>query len=88
MRERSQHQKEKCKREEKSEPDWEAEMREGRAAAVCFEGDEGKEARANSGVAVCKNRLVFFALLMAFLETRVTPRAVSIVVNDEDDDKR
>lgn len=43
------------------------------------------EERANSGVAVCKNRLEFFALLTALLETRVTPRAVNIVVNDEDE---
>jgi hypothetical protein len=58
-------------------------MREGRAAAFCF--DEGAGKRAKSGAAVCKNRVEFFALLTALLETRVTPRAVSIVVNDEDD---
>lgn len=62
-------------------------MREGRAAAFCFEGGEGREERANNGVAVCKNRLVFFAVLATLLETRVMPRAVSIVVNDEDDDR-
>ena len=60
-------------------------MRGGRAAALCFEEEEGMEERVNSGAAVCKNRLEFFALLRALLETRVTPRAVSIVVNDEDD---
>ena len=60
-------------------------MREGRAAALCFEWGEGMEERANSGMAVCKNRLEFFALLTALLETRVTPRAVNIVVNDEDE---
>lgn len=70
----------------KNRPGWEADIREGRAAAFCFE-EEGNEERANSGAAVCKNRLVFFALLAALLETRVTPRAVSIVVNDEDDDR-
>ena len=62
-------------------------MREGRAAAFCFDGGEGREERANSGEAVCKNRLGFFELLTALLETRVTPRAVSIVVNDEDNSK-
>lgn len=57
-------------------------MREGRAAVFCF---EGKEERANSEAAVCKDRVEFFALLAALLETRAMPRAVSIVVNDEDD---
>lgn len=61
-------------------------MRAGRAT-FCFDEGEGREERANSGAAVCKNRVEFFALLTALLETRVTPRAVSIVVNDEDDDR-
>jgi hypothetical protein len=49
-------------------------------------GGEGTDRRDNSGAAVCKNRLEFFALLAALLETRVTPRAVSIMVNDDEDD--
>jgi hypothetical protein len=32
------------------------------------------------------NRLEFFALLAALREMRVTPRAVSIMVNDGDDE--
>ena len=33
------------------------------------------------------SRLVFFALLAALREIRVTPRAVSILVNDDDEDE-
>lgn len=33
------------------------------------------------------SRLEFFALLAALREIRVTPRAVSILVNDDDEDE-
>jgi hypothetical protein len=34
----------------------------------CLDPEEGTDKRNNSGAAVCKNRLEFFALLTALLE--------------------
>jgi hypothetical protein len=52
---------------------------------VLFWGGEGTATR-DKDDAVLMNRLEFFALLAALREIRVTPRAVSIMVNDGDDE--
>jgi len=70
---------------DKNSPGWGAATREGRTAAFCFRAGEGTETR-DKEAAELMNRLELFALLTALREIRVTPREVSILVNDGDED--
>jgi hypothetical protein len=62
-----------------------ADTREGRTAAFCFGAGQGM-ATCNKDAAVLMNQLEFFAQLAALRGMRVTPQAVSIMVNDGDDE--